>query len=137
MLLAATRKCNNYIQMNIGYKSGPKQYHLYTPRRKHMGRSIARGSKKTLIDQCYDDLETRKFMMKKVGRVLKGEMKIMSQVKTKSILRSGSYEDLKEFKWETLLEELTPALQRNIKGTIGMPQLVCVLPFFCSIGALE
>ena len=45
-------------------------------------------------------------MMKKVGRVLKGEMKIMSQVKTKSILRSGSYEDLKEFKWETLREEL-------------------------------
>ena len=52
--------------MNIGYKSGPKQYYLYTPRRKHMGRSIARGSKKTLIDQCYDDLEMRKFMMMKV-----------------------------------------------------------------------
>lgn len=71
-----------------------------------MGRSIARGSKKSLIDQCHDDPETRKFMLNKIGRVLKGEMKIMSQVKTGSILRSGSYDDMKVFQWETLLEEL-------------------------------
>ena len=36
---------NIIIQINIGYKSAPKQYNLYTPRRRHMGKSIARGCK--------------------------------------------------------------------------------------------
>jgi hypothetical protein len=44
--------------------------------------------------------------MKKMGRVLKREMKTMSRVKTGSILRSASYDDMKAFKWERLTEEL-------------------------------
>ena len=31
---------------------------------------------------------------------------MMSKVETKSVLRDSSYEQLKSFKWETLLEEL-------------------------------
>ena len=54
------------IQINIGYKSAPKQYNLYTPRRRNMGKSIARGCKKSLVDQCYEDPVTRGLMMKKL-----------------------------------------------------------------------
>ncbi len=37
------------------YSSGSKQFNLHTPRRRHMGKSIARGSKKSLVEQCYED----------------------------------------------------------------------------------
>lgn len=71
-----------------------------------MGKSIARGSKKALIDHCYNDPDTRSRMMKKVGRILREEIKTMCSVKTASILRSGNYEDLSNFKWESLMKEL-------------------------------
>jgi len=71
-----------------------------------MGKSIARGCKKKLIDQCYDDPDTRHRMLKKVGKILKSEIKVMCSEKTASILRSGSYDNLKNFTWDKLLQEL-------------------------------
>ena len=91
-------------QIKVEYPSAPKRF-LLTPRRGHMGRSIARGSKKTLIDDCYDDPKSRHYMLKKLARVLKDELKTMSRVDTGSILRSG-YDAMVTFKWELLLREL-------------------------------
>ena len=84
-------KLSIYVQINVGYKSAPKNYYLCTPRRKHMGKSIARGSRKTLIDQCYSDPQTLPLMLKKIGRVVRAEVKKMCSEKTASVLRSGSY----------------------------------------------
>lgn len=72
--------------------------------------------------------------MKKIGRLLRKEMKVMCAVKTGSILRSGSYNDMKNFKWETMIGEMkthAPVLtsilsscietsKRNRKATIGV-----------------
>lgn len=71
-----------------------------------MGKSIARGSKKTLVDQCYSDPDTRPLMLKKIGRVLRAEMKTMCSQKTASILRSGNYDDMKSFSWDQLINEM-------------------------------
>ena len=45
-----------------------------------MGKSIARGCKKSLVDQCYEDPVTRGLMMKKLQIVLKREMNVMCAV---------------------------------------------------------
>ncbi len=71
-----------------------------------MGKSIARGSKKSLVEQCYEDPVTRSLMMKKIGIILKRELNVMCEMKTRSILRSGSWDDMKNFKWITVIEEL-------------------------------
>ena len=104
---------NIIIQINIGYKSAPKQYNLYTPRRRYMGKSIARGCKKSLVDQCNEDPVTRGLMMKKLEIVLKREMNVMCEVKTGSILRSGLWDHMKNFKWQSVIDEMklhTPVL---------------------------
>ena len=71
-----------------------------------MGKSIARGSKKTLVDQCFSDPGTFPCLMKKLGRVLREEMKMMCSEKTASVLRNKTYGMLKNFKWEDLLKEM-------------------------------
>ena len=63
-----------------------------------MGKSIARGCKKSLVDQCYEDPVTRGLMMKKLEIVSKREMNVMCEVKTGSILSSGLRDHMKNFK---------------------------------------
>ena len=106
-----------------------------TPRRRHMGKSVARGSKKTLVDQCYDDLETRNYLMKKIGWIIMKEIKTMCSARVQSILCSESKDVLKNFKWDDLMTELctyapllnkilhfctkTSKIKRNRDATIG------------------
>ena len=66
-----------------------------------MGKSIARGCKKSLVDQCYEGL-----MMKKLEIVLKREMNVMCEVKTGSILRSGLWDHMTNFKWQSVIDEM-------------------------------
>lgn len=78
-----------------------------------MGKSIARGSKKKLIDQCYDDPDTRHIMLRKIGKIMKKEVKLICSEKTASVLRSESYDDIKNFTWDKLIQEMrvhTPVL---------------------------
>ena len=78
-----------------------------------MGKSIARGCKKSLVDQCYEDPVTRGIMMKKLEIVLKREMNVMCEVKTGSILRSGLWDHMTNFKWQSVIDEMklhTPVL---------------------------
>ncbi len=48
-----------------------------------MGKSIARGSKKALIGQCFTDTETRLRMLKKIEREVRKELKVMSSGRKK------------------------------------------------------
>ena len=94
------------FQISVNYKARPRHYSLLTPRRRRMGKCVARGSKKALVDQCYADPETKKFIMKKIGRVLKEEVKKMCSSKVNSVLSSQSKDVLKTFKWNDLTDEL-------------------------------
>lgn len=87
-----------------------------------MGKSVARGSKKTLVDQCFSDPGTLPHLMKKLSRVLREEMKMMCSEKTVSVLRSKSYDVLKNFKWEDLLKEMSvhaPTLAHILQSCTG------------------
>ena len=78
-----------------------------------MGKSIARGCKKSLVDQCYEDPVTRGLMMKKLEIVLKREMNVMCEVKTGFILHSGLWDHMMNFKWQSVIDEIklhTPVL---------------------------
>ena len=68
----------------------------------HMGKAIARGSKKKLVDQCYDDPDTRPIMLKKMEEFLE----LMCSEKTASILCSDTYNDYQKFSWGKLIQEM-------------------------------
>lgn len=69
-----------------------------TPRRRHLSKSIARGHKKGLVDQCFSDDETCKYIMKKLERTIRAEVKKMCSEAVGSVLQSTSYEALKSFR---------------------------------------
>ena len=68
----------------------------------HMGTSIAQGSKKKLVDQCYDDPDTRPIMLRK----MEAFWELMYSEKTASILRSNTYDDYQKFSWGKLIQEM-------------------------------
>ena len=51
-------------------------------------------------------MDTRRFMLKKIGRVLEGEMKAMCSVQVGSILSSKINDDMKNFTWDKVMMEL-------------------------------
>ena len=96
----------------MGYKK-PKTFVL-TPRRKHLGKAVARSSKKAVAVECMKDSLTRKHLLKLVGKEIYDEIRLMSSNKVDSFLRSMSKEDLKTFSWDRLHAELSrfaPVLQ--------------------------
>lgn len=72
-----------------------------------MSKALARGNKKTVVDDCFKDPKIHMYLKKKLGRVLKSEIKLMCSNKVQSILRStSSCENLKKFKWSYVIEEM-------------------------------
>ncbi|SMN01816.1 hypothetical protein SPONN_108 [uncultured Candidatus Thioglobus sp.] len=96
------------LQVNIPYRSGTtKNYYINTPRRKHMSKALARGSKKSVVEDCFKDPKIHMYLKKKIGRVLKSEIKSMCSNKVNSILRStSSCKNLTKFKWSYVIDEL-------------------------------
>ncbi len=74
-----------------------------TPRRKKAGKALARGSMKSLVDDCFSNKRTQHFVTLKIGRIIRTEIKKLSS--SSSILRSPhTSADLKEFKFEHIFE---------------------------------
>lgn len=99
-----------------------KQFHLKTPRGRHMTKSIARGHKKGLVDQCFGDEETHTYIRKKTESIIRKEVKKMCSADVNSILQHRHVEDLVSFKWDTLLAELkshAPTLLTTLTAAIG------------------
>ena len=88
----------------MNYKK-PRIFPL-TPSRKHIGKAVARGSRKAVALECLKDPATRKYLLKKIGLLVRNELISMCSDSTNSILRSQSCHDLKEFTWSKLLLEL-------------------------------
>ena len=87
----------------MNYKK-PRTYPL-TPTRKHLGKAVARGSKKSVAIECLKDPATRKFLLKGIGVLVRNELKSMCMDSRSSILRNTATHDLKNFTWDTLLNE--------------------------------
>lgn len=83
-----------------------------------MGKAVARGSKQTVAIECLGDPATKEQLLKQLGIVIRNELKAMCKVSRSSILCSGSAEDLKNFTWDTLLneaDETAPVLSAILK----------------------
>ena len=75
--------------MTIQYRDHPKSY-LLTPSRKKVGKLVARGSKITIADQFFKDLQLRKHMVAKIGRLVQDEISGMCSNKYCSVLQNHS-----------------------------------------------
>jgi hypothetical protein len=121
-------------KVHVKYKQ-PRTYRL-TPKRKRVGKAIARGSKKALAEECFKDPVIKKYMMAKLGKVFRSELGAMCSVKVSSILLKRSEDVYAEFSWDMLYAELkanaatflsilesctqTRRPRRNRKATIGI-----------------
>ena len=59
---------------------------------------------KTLVDECFSDKRTQHFITLKIGRKIRAEIKRLSMCSNSSILRYNTSNDLKNFKFERILE---------------------------------
>ena len=72
-----------------------------------MSKAIARRSKKSLVDHCFNEPATFKYLKKKIGTILRSEIKMMCSNKVDSVLRSSCEGDtIVNFKWSVLIEEM-------------------------------
>ena len=92
------------MQVRVGYRQ-PRQYSL-TPSRKRMGKAVARGSKKAIVQECFKDTVTTKHVLNHLGKILRREMKAMVSDNTGSLLRSQEIESMQNFSWDVVLQEL-------------------------------
>lgn len=75
-----------------------------TPRRKHLGKAVARRSQKMIALECMKDPSTRQVLVKLFGKQVRKEVRSMA---SESFLSSQSKDDLKEFQWDRLHAELS------------------------------
>lgn len=79
---------------------------MLTPTRKHIGKAVARGSRQAVAVQCLKEPATRKYLLKRIGVLVRNELISMCSDSTSSILRTQCVSELREFSWEKLLSEL-------------------------------
>jgi hypothetical protein len=126
--------------VNIPYCSGAKSFLINTPQRKHMSKALARGNKKSVIDDCFKDPKLFTYLKRKLGHVLKCEIKVMCSNKVKSILRStATCDSMKKFKWSDVIDEMkiyAPLMLNLLVSCIGANSeaIICMCSslIFCS-----
>ena len=88
---------------------------MLTPRRKHIGKAVARKSHKTIAIEALKSVTTKKHILNTIGKELAREIKAMASDPVNSILQSHNPDHLKQFNWDMLLDELSthaPQLKR-------------------------
>ena len=58
---------------------------------------MARRSKKTIAVECMNDAVIKKYILKLVGKIVRGEIKKLCSVDAQSILQKGDSDALKSF----------------------------------------
>ena len=99
----------------MGYKS-PRRY-ILTPKRKKLGKAVARGFNHSIIRECFSNTTTKKELYWKLVQLLRREIKNMCSEKVNSLLLDKSSGALSEFSWEKLKNELSS----------NAPTLFCIL----------
>ena len=88
----------------MGYEK-VKTYAL-TPTRKLIGKAVARGHRHSLAVECLKDPIIKRYLLKRIGVLVRNELRYLCSDSASSILRSQRVTGLKEFSWEKLLNEL-------------------------------
>jgi len=130
----------------VANPSGLKHYNLGTPHRRHI-KAAARGYKKGVVEECFADPEVRGYIIQKISRTVRYEIKVMCSMRVQSVLRKKNNEALKSFNWHTYISEIeanAPTLYQillvstktkqprlNQMGVIGMCTAI-LLKLWCS-----
>ena len=93
------------IQVHISHKDRRK--YILTPSRKKIVKAVARKSMQSMARECFKEPRSRAYLVKYVGMIVRNELKSMCSDKTNSVLRADPTIELKVFKWDTLLAELS------------------------------
>ena len=70
--------------LKVHYQKKPRSYHL-TPRRKKVGKAVARGSKKAVIRECMKDPAMHKYTIQVVGQCVRQELASLCSESVKSV----------------------------------------------------
>lgn len=101
----------------MGYKS-PKRY-ILTPRRKRLGKAVARRFHSSVADECLKQSETRKVLFQKLVHLLRKDVKRMCSNEVSSVLQDKKAKALSDFTWQKLMVELAanaPTLLQVLQG---------------------
>ena len=107
-----------------------------TPSRKHLGKAIARRSKKTIAVEAMKDDGVKKHILKLVGNIAHAEIKKLCSQSVQSVLLKSDPETLKSFTWQSLKSDLsahTPVLKGILEST-GVKEgisLILMLSYVC------
>lgn len=77
-----------------------------TPKRKRLCQPLIRGSRYSLAKKCLDDEETRKYLIKCIGKTLQNEIANLCSNKHSSILKDKSKQAMESFSWDKLVAEM-------------------------------
>ena len=106
-----------FIQTEVYWKE-PRRY-ILTPKRKKLGKALARGCSKQVAGECLKDPKIRIYIIEKIGKIVRVELCRLCSDKTDSILRKHSPKTFKEFTWDALTKELlvnAPVLMSILEG---------------------
>lgn len=92
------------FKVQVQYKQ-PRVYRL-TPKRKRVGKAIARGRKRVVVEECFKDPVMKRYVMEKVGKAARSELKSMCSVPVSSVLQKQSKDVYDDFSWDLLYAEL-------------------------------
>ena len=72
-----------------------------------MGKAIARGSKKAIVQECFKDAVATKHVLDHLSNILRREMKTMVSDNAGSVLRSQEIESMQNLSWDFVIQELS------------------------------
>ena len=110
--------------MSVGYKK-PKSFVL-TPTRKKFGKLVARGSKVVIAEECLKNRDMKTAIVTKIGRLIREEVRVMCSNKSDSILRSTDPSTLRNFKCDSVVNEMecyAPVLLKILKEVTKLPKI--------------
>ena len=91
--------------MRVGYKR-PRTF-LLTPQCKHLGKAVARRSKRAIAAECMKDHAVQKHILKLVGKMVHAEIKKFCSDGASSILTRDDPQCIKTFSWESFNSEVS------------------------------
>lgn len=59
-----------------------------------------------MIYQCFRDPVSRGFILKRIGQLVHAEVRTMCSDRVKSVLQSNKCDDLKNFRWSRVMDEM-------------------------------
>ena len=78
---------------------------MLTPKRRKLGKAVARRCNYKVADECFKMPMVRGYIITKIGKLVRLELKRLCSDKTASMLRKSSAEMFRTFDWDVVTNE--------------------------------